>query len=106
MAQVAKSDLTSAFALMKPYVVIPDSEFQGLALQTKSQRDQFGVRYGKSVGYEFISEKKAGQSILRLVYVEKTSKHALPWMFVFYNTQSGWVLNSFWWNDQIQNLFQ
>lgn len=106
MAQVAKSDLTNAFALMKPYVVIPESEFQGLALQTKSQRDQFGVRYGKSVGYEFVGEKKAGESILRLVYVEKTAKHALPWMFLFYKAPNGWVLNSFAWNDQIQNVFQ
>lgn len=106
MAQVAKSDLTSAFALMKPYVVIPESEFQALALQTKSQRDQFGVRYGKSLGYEFVGEKKAAESVLRLVYIEKTAKHALPWMFLFYKTPSGWVLNSFAWNDQIQNAFQ
>lgn len=105
MVQVAKSDLTNAFALMKPYVVIPDSEFQGLALQTQAQRDQFGVRYGKSVGYEFIGEKKAGESILRLIYIEKTAKHALPWMFLFYKTPSGWVLNSFAWNDQINNVF-
>jgi hypothetical protein len=106
MNQVAKGDLTGAFALMKPYVVIPDSEFQGLALQTKSQRDQFGARYGKSIGQEFIGEKKAGGSILRLMYVEKTAKHALPWVFIFYKTPSGWVLNSFSWNDQIQNVFQ
>jgi hypothetical protein len=106
MTHVAKSDLTSAFALMKPYVVIPEPEFQGLALQTKSQRDQFGVRYGKSVGYEFVGEKKVGESILRLVYIEKTAKHALPWMFLFYKAPSGWVLNSFAWNDQIQNAFQ
>lgn len=43
MAQVAKGELVAAFSLMKPYVVIPESEFQGLALQTKSQRDQFGA---------------------------------------------------------------
>lgn len=106
MTQVAKSDLSGAFALMKPYVVIPESEFQSLALQTKSQRDQFGARYGKSIGYEFVSERKAGESILRLIYVEKTGKHALPWVFFFYKSPAGWVLNSFAWNDLIQNAFQ
>jgi hypothetical protein len=106
MSQVAKNDLTSAFALLKPYVVIPESEFQGWILQTKSQRDQFGTRYGKSVGYDFVGEKKAGESILRLIYIEKTEKHALPWIFLFYKAPTGWTLNAFSWSDQIQNVFQ
>jgi hypothetical protein len=105
MAQAAKGDIASAFSVMKPYVVTHESEFQSIALQSKSQRDQFGVRYGKSIGYEFVSEKKAGDSVLRLIYVEKTAKHALPWIFFYYKTSSGWVLNSFAWNDQIQNAF-
>lgn len=106
MSFAAKGDISGAFATMKPYVVIPETEFQSLALQSKSQRDQFGVRYGKSFGYEFISERKFGDSILRIIYVEKTAKHALPWMFLFYKSPTGWVLNSFAWNDQIQILFQ
>lgn len=106
MHQAAKGDIAGAFSAMKPYVVIPETEFQSLALQSKSQRDQFGARYGKSIGYEFISERKAGNSILRLIYVEKTAKHALPWMFLFYKTPTGWVLNSFAWNDQIQHVFE
>lgn len=105
MTQAAKGDISAAFAVMKPYVVVPESEFQSLALQSKSQREQFGVRYGKSIGYDFISERKAGDSVLRLVYIEKTVKHALPWMFIYYKTPGGWVLNSFHWNDQILNVF-
>ena len=105
MASAAKGDIAGAFAAVKPYVVIPDAELQSMVLQSKAQRDQFGTRYGKSIGYEFISERKAGESILRLVYVEKTDKHALPWMFLFYKTPSGWVLNSFAWNDQIYSVF-
>lgn len=106
MAQVAKGDLSTAFSTMKPYVVIPESEFQDLALQTKSQRDQFGTRYGRSIGYELVSEKRAGDSMLRFIYVEKTEKHALPWVFYFYKSPTGWVLNSFAWNDRIQSAFQ
>ena len=83
----------------------PDAEFQGLALQTISQREQLGARYGKSIGYELVSENKAGESILRLIYVEKTSKHVLPWVFYFYKLPTGWVLHSFAWSDQIQNAF-
>jgi len=105
MAQVTKGDIPAAFNVMKPYVVIPEAELQGMALQSKAQRDQYLGRYGKSIGYEFIAEKKAGNSLLRLIYAEKTEKHALPWTFVYYKTPAGWVLNTFMWNDQISLLF-
>lgn len=105
MAKASKGDLDAAFSVMKPYAAISETEFQSMALQSKSQRDQFGVRYGNSIGYEFIRETKAGNSLLKLIYIEKTVKHALPWMFIFYKTPGGWVLNSFAWNDQIQSAF-
>jgi len=105
MAQAAKGDFSAAFETIKPYVVFPESEFQTMVLQSKSQREQFGARFGKSVGYEFISEKKAGESVLRLTYIEKTEKTALPWMFIYYKTQSGWILNGIFWNDRILNVF-
>ena len=106
MAQAANGNISGAFDVMKPYVAIPDAEIQGLSLQSKSQRDQFGSRFGKSIGYELVSEKKAGQSVLRFIYIEKTEKHAFPWVFVFYKTPSGWTLNSFVWSDKIQNVFE
>jgi hypothetical protein len=106
MTLAGKGDFVGAFSAMKPYVIVPDSEFESIVLQSKSQRDQFAGRYGKSIGYEFISETKAGASILKHIYIEKTAKHALPWMLIYYKTPNGWVLNSFAWNDQIQNVFR
>jgi len=104
MAQVAKGDLSGAFAAMKPYTIIPSAEFDAAALGSKSQRDQFGARYGKSIGYEFIALKRSGQSLIKLTYIEKTERHALPWMFYFYRSPKGWVLNSFQWNDRMPDL--
>lgn len=105
MTKIAKGDMTSAFNMMKPYVIIPEAEFQSAALNSKAQRDQFGVRYGRTIGYEYIGQKKIGESLVRFVYIEKTEKHVLPWMFYFYKAPAGWVLNSFFWNDQMPQLF-
>ena len=105
MASVAKGDLSGAFEVMKPYVVITEAELQGAALQSKAQREQYSNRYGKSIGYELFKEKHVGESLIRFIYGEKTEKHVLPWMLVYYKTSSGWVLNSFMWNDQIGLLF-
>ena len=104
MAKVGKGNQTGAFAAMKPYTIIPSSEFDAMVLQSKAQRDQFGARYGKPVGYEFISLKRTGQSLLKLTYIEKTEHHALPWLFYFYRGPKGWVLNSFLWHDRMPDL--
>lgn len=106
MTYVAKGDIDGAFNAMKPFMVIPETEIQGTALQMKAQLDQFGGRFGNSIGYESISECKAGESILRLIYVQKTEKHALPWVFVFYKSGNGWVMNTATWSDRIVNAFQ
>lgn len=105
MKKVAANDLKGAFKLMQPYVVISESELQSAALSSQTQREQYGARYGKSVGYEFISEQKLGESLIGMVYIEKTEKHALPWSFCFYKTPKGWILNSFNWNDKVTSLF-
>ncbi len=104
MEKVAKADLPGAFAEMKPYTIVPPTEFDAAALQSKSQRDMVGTRFGATIGYEFISEKRSGQSLLKLTYIEKTEHHALPWLFYFYRTPKGWVLNSFNWNDRMPDL--
>jgi hypothetical protein len=105
MAALVASGIKGAFAVMGPYVVIPQTELQSAMLTSQAQRDQYGARFGKTTGFEYLGQKKVGQSLVRLTYIEKTEKHAMPWHFTFYRTNSGWVLNSFLWNDQVSQLF-
>lgn len=106
MEKAGSGDFLGALNTMVPYTIVPEAEVQGVIYQSKAQRDQYGVRYGKSIGHEFIAEKKAGKSLLLLTFIEKTAMHALPWEFYFYKTEKGWVLNSFQWHDNISVLFQ
>lgn len=106
MALIAKNEINAAFSLMKPYSIVPESEFQSIAAQMIVQREQFGARYGQPIGYEWTGEKKAGDSILRLIYVEKTTKTAMPWFFFFYKSTDGWLLSSVLFNDNIAATFQ
>jgi hypothetical protein len=105
MAKVATGDLDGAFKAMKPYLVIPQAEFDALVVNTKAQRGLAGARYGKVVGSECFGQKKLGQSLVKVTCIEKTEKHALPWLFYFYKGPQGWVLNSFVWNDNLPSLF-
>lgn len=105
MKNVGANDIPAAFKIMQPFVVISDAEFQSAVLKSKTQREQYGARYGSAVGYECIEQTKVGASLVRIVCIEKTDKHVMPWIFVFYKSPKGWVLNSFSWNDQIQYVF-
>lgn len=105
MQEIGQGNFKIGFNKMKSYVVIPESEFDSASLKSQSQREQFGFRYGETIGYEYIGTKKLGESLLLIQYIEKTIKHALPWAFYFYKTDSGWILNSFNWNDDFKPLF-
>lgn len=105
MASVAKGDLDAAFTTMKPFVVIPTAEMDALIVNTRAQRGAAGARYGNAVGYECVDTQKVGRSLVKITCIEKTEKHALPWLFYFYKAPRGWVLNSFSWNDNLPALF-
>lgn len=105
MKAVVKGDLKGAFEKMKPYVPIPDAEFESAALQSRAQRDQFADRFGRPNSYEYIDTKKVGQSLIRIRYIEKTSKTGLPWVFIFYRDDNEWSMVKFNWNADVEPLF-
>ena len=105
MKHAAKFDLRGAFDLMKIYSHLPEPEFEAVALQSISQRDQFKDRLGTSIGWEHLSTTEAGSSILKLVYLEKTDKHGLIWTFFFYRPAERWQLNTFSWGDKLAGAF-
>jgi hypothetical protein len=109
MAGVASTGIaagiSAGIAVMRPYVAMPEVELQKALLTLQSQREAYPERFGKTVGYEFIGQRKLGESLVRLAYIEKTERRALPWLFHFYKTRAGWVLESFMCNDQASQLF-
>ncbi|MQA23660.1 hypothetical protein [Rugamonas rivuli] len=101
MKKVAVDDLTGAFKLVRPYLAVGDSEFQLAELNSKNQNTLYSSRYGFPVGVEFIEQKKVGESLIRVVYIEKTEKQALPWVFYFYKPSTVWIFTGFKWSDQL-----
>ena len=106
MKKVGSGEMKNAFELMKPYVQIPATEIDSVYLQMKSKRDQVIERIGNTVGYEFITNKKVGHSLFRLIYIEKTEKTVFFWSFYFYDTGKGWTLELFNIGDNLPGLFQ
>lgn len=105
MARIGYGDFEGGFRLMKPFLVIPEAEFEVAMAQMKNQVPSITQRFGKSLGQEFVREDKVGTSLLRIVHLHHFEKHPMRWTFFFYKGKDGWILNTFKFDDDIRSLF-
>ena len=106
MEMILKGELKKAFNTIKPYITTSEAELQAATQNSETQRVQLSERYGTAIGYEFIGQKKVGESLIRIIYIEKLEKQAIIWAFYFYKSKIGWVINSFVWDDQMSLIYQ
>jgi hypothetical protein len=105
MSSVADGDLEGGLKLLKPYLVIPPAEFDAMLGQATLQLPAISQRFGRSVGKAFIREDKVGDSLVRFIFIQKFEKTAMRWLFFYYRSPTGWVLNTFTYDDSFQLLF-
>lgn len=105
MTLVGNGDTNKGLQLLKPFLIIPESEFDVMLNNLKLQQPMIDQRFGKTVGVENMGEKIVGNSFMRIAYAQKFEKHAMRWNFYFYKPKSGWVLNTFNTDDKLQLLF-
>jgi len=105
MGYVVIGDFAAVFDTMAPYWPLPESELDMLSMQTLSQRNMLGQRFGDTVGIDMASEKMVGDSIMRITYIEKLDVHLIRWVFTFYKPVDEWLVNAIVWDDDIDALF-
>ncbi len=105
MDQVEKKQPAKALGLMKPYLVIPSSEFEVMTEQMKLQMPLIEQRFGQTLGVEFVGTEEVGESLMLVTYIQKFEKHVMRWKFYFYKPSKEWVLNTFFTDDKIQTIF-
>ena len=105
MSMIAGNDLEGGLKLLRPYLVIPAAEFDVMLGQATMQQPAINQRFGKSVGKEFIREDMVGDSLVRFIFTQKFEKTVVRWLFFYYKSPSGWVLNTFTYDDSFQLLF-
>lgn len=105
MAKVAAGEIEAGVKMMKQYSAIPAAEFDAMVGQLALQIPVINQRFGKPIGSEFISEAKVGQSFVRLTYLSKYERHAMKWDFYLYKSPQGWIINTFNFDDKIQDMF-
>ena len=65
---------------------------------------QIEESYGKAIGYEFLAEKKWGESIVIFIAIVKRETTPVFWRFAFYRYKSNWNLVHFFIRDEFNNV--
>ena len=94
-------DVRGALEMARPYVVIPQSEFDAMLGQLELQLPLMTGRFGKNIGYELIRNDEVGGSLKQVIYIQKFERLAMVWRFIYYKNDKGWVLNTFKFFDDI-----
>lgn len=105
MSKIHGGTIPEAFDILKPFIPIPDTEFQNLQAKTSEKLEFIKPQFGKSLGAELFEEKRVKDFMIRYTYIQKFEHHVLRWFFVFYRPQDKWILNVFYWDDKAQDLF-
>ncbi len=105
MDTVGQGKTTEALMMMKPYMIIPDAEFDVMKDQLATQAPVITKKFGKSIGSEFIKITEVGKSLMRVVYIQKFEKSIIRWGFYFYRPKDRWTLNSFRTDTDLNQLF-
>lgn len=95
MAQAGAGSTDDAYGLLSPYALVDLRAMENARTQARSSRMAIEALVGNSVGYEFIRSEKVGDSLIKLTYIEKTERQAIPWSFIFYKSPSGWAVSTF-----------
>lgn len=106
MELLEKEKFIEAFSMLKEHWPLPENEIEQLESTTIKQFNLVADRFGKIIGHEFIKDERIKNFLLRRYYVLRFEKHAIRVLFTYYKNRNGWMLNSFKWDDQMDELFE
>ena len=70
----------------------------------KKQTTSEITMYGNLLGYEFVSQKLFGNSVIREMYFLKTEKVPIVFTFYYYKTSADWTLTKISFDDDLKVL--
>jgi hypothetical protein len=105
MKEVGSGNMKDGLVKLKPYTLVPQAEFEVQLNNLSMQMPIMNQRFGEATGYEFISQDTFGESIVKFTYIQKLEQHITVWRFLFYKPKEVWLLNTWWFDDKVQQVF-
>ena len=103
--KASTGDVRGGLEIARPYLATPSSQFDVLLGQLEMQAPVQAAQYGKSIGYELLRNDTVGDSLIRIVYIQKFERHAVAWIFYFYKPKNDWLLTELSYSDALSSAF-
>ena len=99
LTRIGKGQIGSAY----------DELFRGSPMSTQSMQVDALKRqtqsvlpiYGTILGFELYRQEKFGESLVRLLYIQRFEKHPIVWKFWIYKPTNTWHVDMVAFNDQL-----
>ena len=105
MRNVVEGEIEKAFDGVQPYFPIPREQFANLVSRTESQLSGSERDFGKMLEYKFVREERVKDFLIRFTFIIKHELTVTRWKFLYYRPKDRWLLNSLYWDDQVESLF-
>ena len=102
---IQRGEVESAFELMKSQWLFDPAEIDSAKEKTVSQLAGLPRRFGSPMAVAEVGVERVSDFLIRFTYVVKYERHLLRWLFTFYRARGSWILNAFWWDDNVSELF-
>lgn len=96
--------ISEAIQLLKENSVISPAALDTLEIEIERKMNMLLPNYGKMISYEFISEHKIKDFIVRRFYIQKFEKFYLKFDFTLYKSSTGWKITGFEFNEELLEL--
>ena len=97
---------SEGYNIFLPYWPFEKSEMQAMIYETQKQWPTVTNRFGKSIGFEYIKTQRAGKSMIKHLYIQKFTYHAIRWKFTFYKPADKWLVNTVGWDNEVEALLE
>ncbi|KQU67884.1 MULTISPECIES: hypothetical protein [unclassified Rhizobacter] len=105
MGSIGAGKYENAWKQLRPASLLPGAEIDAFTAQFASQQPNIALRYGKPTGYEYIRDQQVGTALIRFQYIAKFERSPMRWLFIFYRTDTGWVMTDFKFDGNVNALF-
>lgn len=105
MALFGQAKFDEAFNVLRKYYPVSEVDYQNLKVKTTNNLESAQSAYGNITGEVFIKESNLKDVAIQRVYLVKYELILLRFTLVYYNSVNGYVINSFAWDDNFEELF-
>jgi hypothetical protein len=106
MQNFADSKVQDALDLVRKNSRIAPATIDHLQEKILEQMEKIFPVYGKTRSYVYVKEKTIQDILARRFYILRFEDYYLKFVFTLYNSEKGWTITTFDYNEDVKDVFE